>query len=308
MDADAWLQTFSARTFETSALELLLENIGGRLTHPAFPTLCSAIRNAKYLLCGNCYDTSLKWAQVAMDFTWEQLNTGNWKDVSVGWKEMYSIAALLKAANLSKKRQFREALVELDKGVLMGAPVFDNALHSFATALTSKICTEPTSSTDDLPSSNTGNGNATDTQAASDLVASQKPRKVVFKNYKQFQTRSNVQQQSFEDRSSLEPQYTLPETKKLKMNKSAIVKQATPEHPAKLASSIPLLDPSHRVPVVHCPSLETFHQQYMEMATPTVITGAMDHWPAYSARKWRLDYYCQRVLINSLVHTLCLTT
>ena len=51
-----------------------------------------------------------------MDFTWEQLNTGNWKDVSVtvGWREMYSVSALLKAANLSKKR-LREALVELDK-------------------------------------------------------------------------------------------------------------------------------------------------------------------------------------------------
>lgn len=306
MDADAWLQTFSARTLETSALELLLENIGGRLTHPAFPTLCSAIRNAKYLLCGNSYDTSLKWAQVAMDFTWEQLNTGNWKDVSVGWREMYSIAALLKAANLSKKRQFREALVELDKGILMGAPVFDNALHSFATALTSKICTESISLTDDLP--NTDNNGATDNQVASNLVANQKPRKVVFKNYKQFQTRSNVQQQSFEDRNSLEPQYTLPEAKKLKTNRSAVMKPATPKCPAEVASSIPLLDPSHRVPVVHCPSLETFHQQYMETATPTVITGAMDHWPAYSARKWRLDYYGPRVLIYSLVHTLCLTT
>ena len=271
MAADSWLQSFTARYFETSALEHLLETVGGHLPHPAFPTLCTAIRNAKNLLCGDSCDASLKWAQVVMDFTWEQLNTGNWKDVSVGWREMYSIAALLKAANLSKKRLLREALVELDKGILMGAPVFDNALHSFATTLTSQICTESISA--DLP----------DTQAAS---ATHKPRKVVFKNYKHFQTTSN--ESPVQKQSSEEERCTLPGAKKLKMNESSVVKQATPSHPSNLGSIIPLLDPSLRVPVVHCPSLETFHQQFMETATPTVITGAMDHWPAYSARKWRL--------------------
>ena len=59
------------------------------------------------------------------------------------------------------------------KGILMGAPVFDSALHSFVTTPTSQICTEA-----DFPN----------TQAAS---ATHKPRKVVFKNYKHFQTTSN---------------------------------------------------------------------------------------------------------------------
>ena len=62
--------------------------------------------------------------------------------------------------------------------------MFDSALHSFVTTPTSQICTESISA--DFPN----------TQAAS---ATHKPRKVVFKNYKHFQTTSNespVQQQS----------------------------------------------------------------------------------------------------------------
>ena len=277
---DSWLETFTARISGTSALDNLLENIGEHLAHPSFPAICVAIRNASQLLCSNSCDASLKWTQVAMDFTWERLHSGNWKDVNMGWRETYSIAVLLKAANLSKRRQFREALMELDKGIMMGAPVLDNALPSFATALTAeirktehKILTETDSA---------------DIQTDSNLKTSSKAKKVVFKNYKQFADTANgspVQQMCSTKQDSTDPGFSHDRgVKKMKMEES---KQTADNYPSSPGLHIPLIDPANRVPVVLCPSLEAFHQHYMETSTPTVITGAMDHWPAYSARKWR---------------------
>ena len=282
MDAAySWLETFTARISGTSALDNLLENIGEHLAHPSFPAVCMAVTNAKQLLCSDNCDVSLKWAQVAIDFTWEQLHSGNWKDVNMGWRETYSIAALLKAANLSKRRQFREALVELDKGILMGAPVFDNALHSFATVLTAEVRNnERTFFTE------TVDKDSADLQT--DLKTSSEAKKVVFKNYKQFAETANespVQQMCSKEQDSADPEFSHHcAAKRMKMEES---KQTAGNHPFSPGLHIPMIDPSHKVPVVHCPSLEAFHQHYMETSTPTIITGAMDHWPAYSARKWR---------------------
>ena len=280
MDAvGSWLETFTAKISGTSVLDYLLENIAEHLAHPSLPAICVAIRNAKQLLCSNSCDASLKWAQVAMDFTWEQLHSGNWKDVNTGWRETYSIAALLKAANLSKGRQFREALVELDKGIMMGAPVFDNALQSFATALTAEI-----RNTEHKFLTETLDKDSADIQTDSPLKTSLKAKKVVFKNYKQFANGGPVQQMCSKEQDSADPGFSHHcGAKRMKMEES---KQTTDDHPSP-ALPIPLIDPANRVPVVLCPSLEAFHQHYMETSTPTIITGAMDHWPAYSARKWR---------------------
>ena len=280
---DSWLEIFTARISGTSELDNLLDNIGEHLAHPSFPAICVAIRNAKQLMCSNSCDTSLKWAQVAMDFTWEQLHSGNWKDVNMGWRETYSIAALLKAANLSKRRQFREALVELDKGIMMGAPVFDNALQSFATALTAEIYnTEHKFLTETLDKDSAG------IQTDSPLKTSLRAKKVVFKNYKQFANTANgspVQQMCSKKQDGTDPGFSHHRgAKRMKIEES---KQTADNHPSSPSLHIPLIDPANRVPVVLCPSLEAFHQHYMETSTPTVITGAMDHWPAYSARKWR---------------------
>lgn len=279
--AYSWLETFTAKISGTSALDNLLASIGEQLAHASFPSICMAIGNAKQLLCSNSCDASLKWAQVAMDFTWEQLHSGNWKDVNMGWRETYSIAALLKAANLSKRRQFREALVELDKGILMGAPVFDNALHSFATVLAAEV-----RNNEHRFFTETVDKDSADLQT--DLKTSSKTKKVVFKNYKQFADTANetsVQQMCSKEQDSADPEFNHHCTaKRMKMEES---KQAAGNHPSSPGLHIPMIDPSHKVPVVHCPSLEAFHQHYMETSTPTIITGAMDHWPAYSARKWR---------------------
>ena len=79
------------------------------------------------------------WASIAADFSWEQLNVGNWKDVSIAWREVYAVSVLMKAVVLSREGKLQEALTLVDRGILLGAPVFDGAMHAFAEVLTLDI-------------------------------------------------------------------------------------------------------------------------------------------------------------------------
>ncbi|XP_072016447.1 lysine-specific demethylase 8-like [Amphiura filiformis] len=97
-----------------------------------------------------------------LHYTWEKLNTGNWKDVSIAWRKVYSYASLIKAASicgllaecLDDKHTYMEwqvirtrdkvALEACDMGLLMGAPVLNNILSRLASALqtacTTSLC------------------------------------------------------------------------------------------------------------------------------------------------------------------------
>lgn len=78
---------------------------------------------------------------VLLDITWEQLYTGHWKDVSITWRQAYSVVSYLKALSefaLGKQDScldFREMIKTCDMGLLMGAPVLDNVLPKLASRL-----------------------------------------------------------------------------------------------------------------------------------------------------------------------------
>lgn len=52
-------------------------------------------------------DEALFDADVVLNFTWERLNTGNWKDVPIVWRKIYSAASILKALILAKTEKFK---------------------------------------------------------------------------------------------------------------------------------------------------------------------------------------------------------
>ena len=80
-------------------------------------------------------DSSKFWAQIALDYSWEQLHIGPWHDVSLFWRQTYSLAAVLYACNLALKNEHQVALLSIDKGILMGAPIVNNLLHKLASQL-----------------------------------------------------------------------------------------------------------------------------------------------------------------------------
>ena len=254
-----------------------MKELGRSLLHPSAASLCSSLETSCQHLVGGEYDSSLQWSEIALAFTWEQLNTGNWKDVSLAWRQAYSLATFLKAIALTMKGQLKEALVEVDKGILMGAPVFDNVLPALATELTGEIQTvSQTRLTTQHPE---GAGSDVYQQMPSEAVSNPKQRHmIIFKNYKPFQDIDSLQSYGNSEQSG-STSGERPNPKRPRTNSSD-----TSDQPAAI---IPQINPALRVPMVHSPSLETFHKQYMMTSIPVIITGAMDHWPAYSDRKWR---------------------
>ena len=321
-----WIRNFIVGITDSSKMEKQLKKLVDRSCHPLLQSIHQALHNSWTSFCiRSCRDydaespnhtkgcCSLTWAQIALDFSWEQLNTGHWKDVELVWREGYSVASLLKALCLAWEGDIREALVEVDKGILLGAPVLDNALQSLAAVLTREIhsqdvlsevaSSEPESIEithrsahvqyeQELPREDDSSGCLSDSVLAKGLEElgtrgeeqpqgsmspdtnqvpdSSKRHKVVFKNYKPFQS---------EVSKMMAP--NLPDDVVSDLNADE--------------SDIPLIDPTRRILVRHCPSLEEFQSKFMMTSTPVVISGAMDHWPACTSRKWR---YCPCVYTN----------
>ena len=255
-----------------------VENLQRRLQCPTSVSVCGALRLSWEQLQSCNTGPSQQWAQVAVDYAWEKLNTGSWKDVSVVWREVFSTAVLLKTLCLVRSGETQRALVELDRGILLGAPIFDSALQALATALATDMHMNPHSATE--AEGKTGiTTNCTDWDVSLKLdsspidkttdISSGRRKKIAFRNYKRFKESGDSNESMFGG-----------ESKKVKVGVDI-------HNLASRTANVPVIDPARRIPLVCLPSLETFHRNNMLSSTPVVMSGVMDDWPAYSARKWR---------------------
>lgn len=215
--------------------------------------------------------SNLLWAQIALDFTWSKLNYGHWKDVPLIWREAYATSALFKALGLMKIERLREALSELDKGIILGAPVFINAVKCFAVTLTREIqeIERNMSHGDDSfePHMNVCQRGYVVGSHCVQRTEDSGIGKVVFRNYTLYHKASTHS-----------------------VMRKVTTCQSCCDAGTSLCtdlSIIPLIDMTQRIAVVNCPSLEEFYLRYMMSSTSVVISGVMDHWPAYATRKWR---------------------
>ncbi|XP_061080466.1 lysine-specific demethylase 8 isoform X2 [Conger conger] len=82
-------------------------------------------------------------AQVVLDFAWEKLNTGTWRDVDKEWRRVYSYGCLFRVASLcqgeASEATLREAIRSCDMGLLMGAAILDNVLQTVVGILQSRL-------------------------------------------------------------------------------------------------------------------------------------------------------------------------
>ncbi|XP_074551998.1 lysine-specific demethylase 8 [Halichoeres trimaculatus] len=72
-------------------------------------------------------------AQIVIDFSWEKLNMGTWRDVDKEWRCVYSYGCLFKASALCREDpsegEILEAVKTCDMGLLMGAAIMDDLLQ-----------------------------------------------------------------------------------------------------------------------------------------------------------------------------------
>lgn len=83
-----------------------------------------------------------------LDYIWEQLHTGEWRNVDEAWRHLYSYSSIFKAFVCLKlisngygevKQQLINAVTASDMGLIMGIPVLDGLLSNIADSINSKL-------------------------------------------------------------------------------------------------------------------------------------------------------------------------
>lgn len=92
-------------------------------------------------------------AQIIIDYSWEKLNTGTWKDVEKDWRRVYSYGCLFKAVSICQGERshdkVQQAIKTCDMGLLMGASIMDDVLQRLVQVLKSKVKKEHCSTVED---------------------------------------------------------------------------------------------------------------------------------------------------------------
>ncbi|XP_075035637.1 bifunctional peptidase and arginyl-hydroxylase JMJD5 [Mixophyes fleayi] len=176
-----------------------------------------------------------------MDYSWEQLNSCNWKNVSRDWRTVYTYGCLFKLVGVCGDggpvfRQ-EEALRVCDMALLLGAEVMNNVISRLIPILRTNPSPEESAETP---------------QCASDLT---------HKRQKRHRASQGIEMERAQHG-------TIPEK---------IPRPLTP-----------VLHLDNTIPVVHCPSLEHFKQNYLTPQKPVILEGVIDHWPCM--KKWSVEY------------------
>nr|XP_056722406.1 bifunctional peptidase and arginyl-hydroxylase JMJD5 [Euleptes europaea] len=78
---------------------------------------------------GGSLNSCLRLSEIVLDYSWEKLNIGKWRDVDKEWRRVYAYGCLFKALCLCHDGgAVAEAVRTCDLGLLMGASILDNVL------------------------------------------------------------------------------------------------------------------------------------------------------------------------------------
>ncbi|XP_029335521.1 bifunctional peptidase and arginyl-hydroxylase JMJD5 isoform X2 [Mus caroli] len=95
-------------------------------------SVAALLRQAVGLFYAGHWQGCLQASEAVLDYSWEKLNTGPWRDVDKEWRRVYSFGCLLKALCLCQAPQkataMAEALRVCDMGLLMGAAILEDIL------------------------------------------------------------------------------------------------------------------------------------------------------------------------------------
>lgn len=102
------------------------------------------LRQATEHFYGHRRGECLQASEALLDFAWERLNTGPWRDVHKDWRRVYAFGCLLKVLCLCQAPReataVTEALRVCDMGLLMGAAILGDVLLKAAAVLQAHLC------------------------------------------------------------------------------------------------------------------------------------------------------------------------
>lgn len=134
--ADVWTDVMTLLPATESEFPLVF----GEVVEPSVIAMLELSRKELYSsLNSRCTEK----AQVVIDYSWEKLNTGTWRDVDKEWRRVYSYGCLLKAVGTchgeASGHKVQDAIKTCDMGLLMGASIMDNVLQRLIAVLKSKV-------------------------------------------------------------------------------------------------------------------------------------------------------------------------
>lgn len=102
-------------------------------------SMVTLLQRATELFYEGRRDECLQTSEVILDYSWEKLNTGTWRDVDKDWRRVYAIGCLLKALCLCQAPEdattVATALRVCDMGLLMGTAILGDILLKVAAIL-----------------------------------------------------------------------------------------------------------------------------------------------------------------------------
>ena len=85
------------------------------------------------------FDSCLQLTDCVIDLAWEMLNTGDWKEVPIIWRKIYTYATIYKAAANYYTGLFDQCILAADYGLLMGAPIMGDILDDIVSAASARL-------------------------------------------------------------------------------------------------------------------------------------------------------------------------
>ncbi|KAM6155026.1 bifunctional peptidase and arginyl-hydroxylase JMJD5 [Rhynchocyon petersi] len=123
------------RALLPSSKEGLKLDVGDRVER----SVLLLLQQAAELFYGDRRSECLQISEVILDYSWEKLNAGPWRDVDKSWRQVYSFGCLLKAVCLCEGPEdtaaVPAALRVCDMGLLMGAAILGDILIKVAAVL-----------------------------------------------------------------------------------------------------------------------------------------------------------------------------
>ncbi|XP_044904102.1 bifunctional peptidase and arginyl-hydroxylase JMJD5 isoform X3 [Felis catus] len=228
------------------------------------------LQEAVELFCGGRGGECLQASEAILDYSWEKLNTGPWRDVHRDWRRVYAFGCLLKAVCLCEEPgdagAVAAALRVCDMGLLMGAAILGDILTKVAAVLQAH-----------LPSGKRPAPGPAQEQPH-EKKRSLRPQDTTLLRSLSWEVAGKFRHSPSEDIAGTEWQ-------RGNVAHSSCIFLRKARHDRVW---IPDVRSERTVPRLRCPSLQHFRKHFLVPGRPVILEGVADQWPCM--KKWSLEY------------------